>query len=65
MQGEGALPGLPVIGAQPGMLRVEFHDEPGGKTRLELRQGPFTEEQEAVARAWWDRAFGRKRRRWL
>ncbi len=24
-------------------LRLEFHDEPGGKTRLELRQGPFRE----------------------
>ena len=41
------------------MLRLEFHDEGAGKTRLELRQGPFTEAQEAVARAWWDRAFGR------
>ena len=24
-------------------LRLEFHAEPGGKTRLELRQGPFSE----------------------
>jgi uncharacterized protein YndB with AHSA1/START domain len=24
-------------------LRLEFHEEPGGKTRLELHQGPFPE----------------------
>jgi uncharacterized protein YndB with AHSA1/START domain len=25
-------------------LRIELHDEPGGRTRLKLRQGPYTPE---------------------
>jgi uncharacterized protein YndB with AHSA1/START domain len=38
-------------------LRVEFHDEPGGKTRLELRQGPFTEQLRAGSRDGWMSSF--------
>ncbi|NKX50292.1 hypothetical protein HER39_06855, partial [Arthrobacter deserti] len=30
-------------------LRFEFHDEDGG-TRLELRQGPYSGDMEAMAR---------------
>lgn len=30
--------------------RIEFHDE-GGKTRLVLRQGPFTDKMAPMARA--------------
>ncbi len=37
-------------------LRIEFHDE-GGKTRLVLRQGPFTEEMEGMARVGWESSF--------
>jgi hypothetical protein len=43
----------------PGRLRApvgKLYDEPGSKTRLELWQGPFAEDQEATARAWWNRA---------
>lgn len=58
LEGSGPLPGIPVAG-EPGMLSLEFYDEPGHKTRLELSQGPFTENQEATARAWWNRAFSR------
>jgi uncharacterized protein YndB with AHSA1/START domain len=37
-------------------MRIEFHDE-GGKTRLVLRQGPFTEEVEAMTREGWTSSF--------
>jgi uncharacterized protein YndB with AHSA1/START domain len=37
-------------------LRVEFHDD-GGKTRLLLRQGPFTKEQEDMTREGWNSSF--------
>jgi len=38
-------------------LRLEFHAEPGGKTRLELRQGPFTEALGADSKAGWESSF--------
>jgi uncharacterized protein YndB with AHSA1/START domain len=38
-------------------LRVEFHDEPGGKTRIELRQGPFSQELRAGSREGWMSSF--------
>jgi uncharacterized protein YndB with AHSA1/START domain len=37
-------------------LRLEFHDE-GGKTRLLLRQGPFTKEMEDGSRDGWLSSF--------
>jgi uncharacterized protein YndB with AHSA1/START domain len=37
-------------------LRLEFHDE-DGKTRLVVRQGPYTEEMEDMARAGWNSSF--------
>ncbi len=40
-------------------LRLEFHDEANGKTRLELRQGPFTEERGSEAKTGWESSFGR------
>ena len=47
-------------GARPAArsrLRLEFFDEANGKTRLELRQGPYTEEigQDAMQR--WESSF--------
>lgn len=48
-----------VQGAPDGMtftLRVEFHDE-GGRTRLVLRQGPYSEEMEGMAREGWVSSF--------
>lgn len=59
LHGAGPPPGIPVAGAPPGTLRLEFCAEPGNKTRLELWQGPYTEAQEIAARAWWDSAFSR------
>ena len=37
-------------------MRIEFHDE-GGKTRLVLRQGPYTEEVADMAREGWESSF--------
>lgn len=38
-------------------LRVEFHPEPDGRTRLELRQGPFTEQMGADTKVGWQSSF--------
>ncbi len=38
-------------------LRLEFHDEGGNKTRLVLRQGPYTAEMEGMAREGWGSSF--------
>lgn len=38
-------------------LRLEFHDEANGKTRLELRQGPYTEQTGGDATAGWESSF--------
>ncbi|WP_371781601.1 SRPBCC family protein [Streptosporangium subroseum] len=37
-------------------MRIEFHDE-GGKTRLVLRQGLYTEEVADMAREGWESSF--------
>ena len=39
-------------------LRLEFHDD-GGKTRLLLRQGPFTKQMEDMSREGWNSSFTR------
>jgi uncharacterized protein YndB with AHSA1/START domain len=39
-------------------LRLEFHEEEGGKrTRLELSQGPFTEQMGADTKTGWESSF--------
>jgi len=38
-------------------MRLEFHEEPGGKTRLELRQGPFPEPLGDDAVKGWESSF--------
>jgi len=38
-------------------LRVEFYSEPDGKTRLELRQGPYTDAVAGNARLGWESSF--------
>lgn len=49
------------IPGRPGQVRfhfrLEFHEEPGGKTRLEMRQGPYTQEEGADARSGWESSF--------
>jgi uncharacterized protein YndB with AHSA1/START domain len=39
------------------MLRLEFHQEPHDRTRLDLRQGPFPEERGQVTKAGWESSF--------
>ena len=48
------VPGLQEGGTMA--FRVEFHDE-GGKTRLVIRQGPYTEQMEGMARQGWESSF--------
>jgi len=38
-------------------LRLEFHQESPDKTRLDLRQGPFTEERGEATKAGWESSF--------
>jgi uncharacterized protein YndB with AHSA1/START domain len=38
-------------------FRLEFHAEPGNKTRLELRQGLFTEQMGNDTKAGWQSSF--------
>lgn len=40
-------------------LRLEFQAEPGGRTLLEVRQGPFTEQTAHDAKDGWESSFGR------
>jgi uncharacterized protein YndB with AHSA1/START domain len=49
----------PVPGADTMYLRIEFHDEPDGKTRLVLRQGPYRPEWVSGARDGWDSSFAK------
>ena len=51
-----------MFGAPRLTLRLEFHDEPspsGGKTRLVLRQGPYSQEMTGNAREGWGSSFGK------
>jgi uncharacterized protein YndB with AHSA1/START domain len=38
-------------------LRIEFHEEPGGRTRLVIRQGPFADGVADMARGGWLSSF--------
>lgn len=53
----GIIPGAGTTGHVRLRLRLELHDEPGGGTRLDLRQGPFTEEMAGNAAAGWESSF--------
>jgi uncharacterized protein YndB with AHSA1/START domain len=58
--GEQSVEGIPGFEGMATMtLRLEFHEEPGGKTRLELRQGPFTHQLEERSREGWNSSFGK------
>jgi uncharacterized protein YndB with AHSA1/START domain len=48
------VPGTPGVISM--YLRLEFHDE-GGKTKLVLRQGPYSQEMEGMAREGWLSSF--------
>jgi uncharacterized protein YndB with AHSA1/START domain len=58
--GEEHVEGIPGLeGIATMTVRLEFHDAPGGKTRLELRQGPFSYELEEGSREGWNSSFGK------
>jgi uncharacterized protein YndB with AHSA1/START domain len=38
-------------------MRIEFHDEPDGKTRIVITQGPYSTEMESNAREGWMSSF--------
>lgn len=47
----------PQLGPMRMQVRIELHDEGGNKTRLVLRQGPYTPEVEEMARQGWTSSF--------
>lgn len=47
----------PQLGPTRMRMRLEFHDDGGSKTRLVLRQGPYTPDVEAMAREGWGSSF--------
>jgi uncharacterized protein YndB with AHSA1/START domain len=62
LAGHQDVTGVPYAGATGHArlhLRLEFHDEPHGKTRLDLHQGPFTGEAAEAAADGWDSSFSK------
>ena len=50
--------GVPGLQGHTSMyMRLEFHEVEGGKTRLIIRQGPYTTDMEPMARAGWESSF--------
>ena len=60
LDGHQDVQGIPgTTGTVTFRIRLEFHEEPGGKTRLELRQGPFREPLGDDAAQGWESSFTR------
>ena len=55
--GRETVTGIPGYDGVVMHMRLEFHDEEGGRTRLVLTQGPYTEEWESGAREGWNSSF--------
>ncbi|GAA2716838.1 MULTISPECIES: SRPBCC family protein [Actinoplanes] len=55
--GEEDVSHIPDFGAAKLVMRLEFHDEEGGRTRLVLTQSPFPAEMETGAREGWGSSF--------
>jgi uncharacterized protein YndB with AHSA1/START domain len=55
--GEGDASAIPEFAGETMRMRLEFHDEGGTKTRLVLRQGPYSAEMEPMAREGWGSSF--------
>ena len=49
--------GIPDFPTDRMHLRIEFHDEPEGRTRIVITQGPYTPEMEGMAREGWNSSF--------
>jgi uncharacterized protein YndB with AHSA1/START domain len=48
---------VPGLGGAVMRMRLEFHDEPGGRTRLVVTQGPYLREIVDMAREGWESSF--------
>jgi uncharacterized protein YndB with AHSA1/START domain len=48
---------VPGLGGAIMRMRLEFHDEPGGRTRLVVTQGPYQPEMADLAREGWNSSF--------
>jgi len=57
--GEEDISAMPELPGTVMRMRIEFHDEPGGRTRLVLTQGPFQPEMAGPVRAGWTSSFGK------
>ena len=55
--GEESVAHIPDFGADVLRLRIELHDEEGGRTRLVLTQSPFPEAMSDGAREGWGSSF--------
>ncbi|GAA4586587.1 uncharacterized protein YndB with AHSA1/START domain [Actinoplanes octamycinicus] len=55
--GEEDVSHIPDFGADKLVMRIEFHDEDGGRTRLVLTQSPFPAAMETGAREGWGSSF--------
>jgi len=55
--GEQDTSAIPGFGGVVMRMRLEFHDEPGGKTRLVVTQGPYHPEIVEMAREGWASSF--------
>jgi len=55
--GEEDTSAIPEFAGVTMRMRIEFHDEPGGRTRLVLTQGPYPPEIAEMAREGWTSSF--------
>ncbi|MEV6300430.1 SRPBCC domain-containing protein [Actinoplanes sp. NPDC051861] len=55
--GEESVAHIPDFGAEVLRLRIEFHDEEDGRTRVVLTQSPFPEAMADSARGGWGSSF--------
>ena len=55
--GEQDTSAIPGLGGVVMRMRLEFHDEPAGKTRLVVTQGPYQPEMVEMAREGWASSF--------
>ncbi|HEU4346610.1 MAG TPA: SRPBCC domain-containing protein [Actinoplanes sp.] len=55
----GEEPASEAAGTPAMRVRIEFHDEPGGRTRLVLTQGPYPPDVEPMAREGWNSSFAK------
>ena len=55
--GEEDVSGIDAFPGDTMRMRIEFHDEPGDKTRVVITQGPYTPEWESGAREGWTSSF--------